>query len=167
MLKMLCLPRHVYRNLVPPWAVGWAAVSFSCGALGCAALSQTTAGSFSICGLRGGSTPILVSDLLEADEHGITMKSLVVKRSVVIGGHKTSVSLEDAFWTGLKQIASSRKLGLSEMVAMIDAERSCGNLSSAIRLFVLEQFCRMIEVRGRGSQPLPTTQIQSGSTFRS
>ena len=73
------------------------------------------------------------------------MKSLVIKRSIVIAGHKTSVSLEDAFWTGLKQIASTRELTLSEMVAGIDAERVHGNLSSAIRLFVLDQFRGMIE----------------------
>ncbi len=83
-----------------------------------------------------------MSDLREANEpRGINMKSLVIKRSIVIGGHKTSVSLEDAFWIGLKQIASSRKLTLSEMVSIIDAERVDGNLSSAIRLFVLNT-CR-------------------------
>lgn len=73
------------------------------------------------------------------------MKSLIVKRSIVIAGHKTSVSLEEAFWTGLKQIASSRELTLSEMVAAIDAERVHGNLSSALRLFVLDQYRVKIE----------------------
>jgi predicted DNA-binding ribbon-helix-helix protein len=68
------------------------------------------------------------------------VKSPVIKRSIVIGGRKTSVSLEDAFWTGLKQIASSRELTLSEIIAIIDANRVHGNLSSAIRLFVLDQF---------------------------
>ena len=51
------------------------------------------------------------------------MKSPVVKRSIVIAGHKTSVSLEDAFWTGLKDIAASRNITLSELVALIDSER--------------------------------------------
>ena len=73
------------------------------------------------------------------------MKSLVIKRSIVIAGHKTSVSLEDAFWNGLKQIASSRDLTLSELVAAIDTERVHGNLSSALRLFVLDQFRGMID----------------------
>lgn len=68
------------------------------------------------------------------------MKSLVVKRSIVIGGHKTSVSLEDAFWKGLKEIAWRRDLTLSELVSGIDAERQTGNLSSAIRLFVLDHY---------------------------
>jgi predicted DNA-binding ribbon-helix-helix protein len=66
------------------------------------------------------------------------MKSPVVKRSIVIAGHKTSVSLEDAFWKGLKEIASGRDITLSELVAAIDSERQHGNLSSAIRLFVLD-----------------------------
>jgi len=66
------------------------------------------------------------------------MKSPVVKRSIVIAGHKTSVSLEDAFWTGLKDIAAERDMTLSDLVATIDSERQHGNLSSAIRLFVLD-----------------------------
>ena len=52
------------------------------------------------------------------------MKSLVIKRSVVVAGHKTSVSLEDAFWKGLKEIAHVRDLTLSELVGAIDAERA-------------------------------------------
>jgi predicted DNA-binding ribbon-helix-helix protein len=66
------------------------------------------------------------------------MKSPVVKRSVVIAGHKTSVSLEDAFWESLKEIAVQRQKKLSELVAAIDSERQQGNLSSTIRLFVLD-----------------------------
>jgi predicted DNA-binding ribbon-helix-helix protein len=65
------------------------------------------------------------------------MKSSVVKRSVVVAGHKTSVSLEDAFWKVLKDMASERDLSLSDLVGTIDAQRQQGNLSSAIRLFVL------------------------------
>ena len=66
------------------------------------------------------------------------MKSLVAKRSVVAAGHKTSdVSLEDAFWNSLKEIASGRNITLSDLVTAIDSERRQGNLSSAIRLFVL------------------------------
>jgi predicted DNA-binding ribbon-helix-helix protein len=72
------------------------------------------------------------------------MKSLVTKRSIVVGGHKTSVSLEEAFWKGLKEIASNRNLTLSELVSSIDCERLHGNLSSAIRLFVLDHYRTMI-----------------------
>jgi predicted DNA-binding ribbon-helix-helix protein len=68
------------------------------------------------------------------------MKSSVVRRSIVIGGHKTSVSLENAFWSDLKDIASSQHVTLSKLVGEIDAARQQGNLSSAIRLFVLEHF---------------------------
>ena len=68
------------------------------------------------------------------------MKSPVVKRSIVIAGHKTSVSLEDAFWDALKEIAARRKITLSDLVASIDSSRTQGNLSSAIRLFVLDHF---------------------------
>jgi predicted DNA-binding ribbon-helix-helix protein len=68
------------------------------------------------------------------------MKSSVVKRSLVIAGHKTSISLEDAFWKGLKEIAIGRNQTLSDMVAAIDRERQDGNLSSAIRLFVLNHY---------------------------
>jgi predicted DNA-binding ribbon-helix-helix protein len=68
------------------------------------------------------------------------MKSPVVKRSIVIAGHKTSVSLEDAFWKGLKDIAIARAITLSDLVASIDSERRHGNLSSAIRLFVLDHY---------------------------
>jgi predicted DNA-binding ribbon-helix-helix protein len=68
------------------------------------------------------------------------MKSPVVKRSIVIAGHKTSVSLEDAFWTGLKEIAIDRNMTLSDLVATVDSERHHGNLSSAIRLFVLKHY---------------------------
>ncbi|MCP3465656.1 MULTISPECIES: ribbon-helix-helix domain-containing protein [unclassified Bradyrhizobium] len=68
------------------------------------------------------------------------MKSPVVKRSIVIGGHKTSVSLEEAFWTSLKEIASRRDMTLSDLVAEIDRNRRQDNLSSAIRIFVLEYF---------------------------
>lgn len=68
------------------------------------------------------------------------MKSAVVKRSIVVAGHKTSVSLEDAFWKALKEIAGGRDTSLSDLVAAIDSERRHGNLSSAIRLFVLDYY---------------------------
>jgi predicted DNA-binding ribbon-helix-helix protein len=67
------------------------------------------------------------------------MKSAIIKRSVVIAGHKTSISLEDAFWRGLKEIARDQQATLSNIVAEIDKKRQYGNLSSAIRLFVLDR----------------------------
>jgi len=68
-------------------------------------------------------------------------KSLVVKRSLVVGGHKTSVSLEEVFWQELRAIAQRRRMPLSQLVGNIDSAREHCNLSSAIRLFVFEQ-CR-------------------------
>ena len=65
------------------------------------------------------------------------MRSAVLKRSIVIAGHKTSVSLEDEFWNSLKEIAGERGMTVAELVAAIDGEREHANLSSAIRLFVL------------------------------
>jgi predicted DNA-binding ribbon-helix-helix protein len=70
------------------------------------------------------------------------MKSPVVKRSIVVAGHKTSVSLEEAFWNGMKEISGTRDMTLSELVGEIDSNRQQGNLSSAIRLFVLDRYRR-------------------------
>jgi predicted DNA-binding ribbon-helix-helix protein len=81
---------------------------------------------------------IFYFDVTNLLQQGGVMKSLVVKRSVVAAGHKTSVSLEDAFWNGLKEIAHGRNITLSELVEAIDSERRHDNLSSAIRLFVLD-----------------------------
>ena len=86
------------------------------------------------------------------------MKSPVVKRSVVLAGHKTSVSLEDAFWKGLKDIATTRRITLSDLISGIDIDREHGNLSSALRLFVLNHY------QARAAyQPLSAGQPRSGS----
>ena len=64
---------------------------------------------------------------------------MIVKRSVAISGHATSISVEDRFWDELRRIAARRNLPIAAMIAEIDADRPAGgNLSSAIRLFVLE-----------------------------
>jgi predicted DNA-binding ribbon-helix-helix protein len=70
----------------------------------------------------------------------ITMRSLIIKRSISMDGRKTSITLEDAFWSSLKEIAQDQGATLSEVVAKIDQTRHQGNLSSAIRLFVLDRF---------------------------
>jgi predicted DNA-binding ribbon-helix-helix protein len=80
------------------------------------------------------------------------MSSPVVKRSIIVAGHKTSVSLEDAFWQSLKEIAATRQLTLSDLVATIDNGRHHDNLSSAIRLFVLEHYRLQVAA---GSSPQP------------
>jgi predicted DNA-binding ribbon-helix-helix protein len=94
------------------------------------------------------------------------MKSPIVKRSIVIGGHKTSVSLEDAFWRGLKEISHAQRVTLSNMVSEIDKARIHSNLSSAIRLFALDRLRNpdtrlrdgreRIEAASMASQGVPT-----------
>jgi predicted DNA-binding ribbon-helix-helix protein len=68
------------------------------------------------------------------------MKSPIVKHSVLLTGRKTSASLEDEFWTTLKDIAGDRHITMSELVSGIDKQRQHGNFSSALRLFVLEYY---------------------------
>jgi hypothetical protein len=79
------------------------------------------------------TTDDMLGDRVEImnDEPGLarTREFAVVKRSVVIGGHKTSVSLEDAFWTSLKDIAGRRGVTLSRQIASIDQHRQTSNLS--------------------------------------
>ena len=76
------------------------------------------------------------------------MRSAVEKRSVVVGGHKTSISLEDAFWDQLKEIARAKRCTLSQLIAEIDGVRLHSNLSSEIRLFVLDY----VRTRGHRSR---------------
>ena len=68
-----------------------------------------------------------------------TPDSKVIKRSLSIKGHRTSVSLETEFWTQLKLIATQKSISIPQLVADIDTERSKVNLSSALRVFVLNQ----------------------------
>jgi predicted DNA-binding ribbon-helix-helix protein len=75
------------------------------------------------------------------------MKSPIVKRSVRIGGRKTSVGLEDEFWTALKKIATYQESSTEKLILKIDNERQQSNLSSAIRLFVLDHYCQQAAVR--------------------
>ena len=80
------------------------------------------------------------------------MESEIAKRSVIINGHKTSVSLEDAFWSEVKAIAAERNLSLRELVSLVDHERGEGsNLSSALRLFVLARY-RPVRLPHRSGQ---------------
>lgn len=72
------------------------------------------------------------------------------KRSIVIAGHKTSVNLEDAFWKALWEIARGRDLTVSEMATIIDSQRAHPNLSSAIRLFVLDHYRSRVEAAADG-----------------
>ena len=68
------------------------------------------------------------------------LKSRIAKRSILFNGKKTSVSLEDEFWNALKEVADKRVIRLSHLVAKIDKQRGHTNLSSALRLFVLNNY---------------------------
>jgi predicted DNA-binding ribbon-helix-helix protein len=82
------------------------------------------------------------------------MKTTVFKRSVVIAGRKTSISLEAEFWDGIRQIAAREGLTTSALLLRIQGGRHDGNFSSAVRLFVLEDLQRRIDPRLRsGSEP--------------
>ncbi|MEJ0074355.1 MAG: ribbon-helix-helix domain-containing protein [Alphaproteobacteria bacterium] len=68
------------------------------------------------------------------------MNSPIIKRSVILHAHKTSVSLEQPFWLELKSIAAERHVPLHRLISEIDGNREHGNLSSALRLFVLAKY---------------------------
>jgi predicted DNA-binding ribbon-helix-helix protein len=91
---------------------------------------------------------------------GPLMKSSVVKRYIVIDGHKTSVSLEDPFWADLKKVAHTRQVTLSELVTKIDGTREQSNLSSAIRLFVLHHFFPRLLLKQH-----PQASLSSSATY--
>jgi predicted DNA-binding ribbon-helix-helix protein len=76
---------------------------------------------------------------MTADTGGPRPRATVVKRSLTVSGHRTSISLEDAFWRQLKGLAAERQASLSALIAEIDAARGEANLSSAIRVYVLEK----------------------------
>jgi len=83
------------------------------------------------------------------------MRSLIVKRSVVVRGHNTSVSLEDEFWDGLHSIASLRKITFGSLLDEIDSSRHQANLSSHLRLFVLEHYRAQLPGLARGAPAKP------------
>jgi predicted DNA-binding ribbon-helix-helix protein len=94
-----------------------------------------------------------------------TMKSPIIKRSVMLDGHKTSVSMEDLFWLSLKNVAVERAMPLSKLIESINAGRGAGtNLSSAIRVYLLDRFrteLRDLET-GRSSVRLAVSPLEGG-----
>ena len=72
-------------------------------------------------------------------QHEHLKKSAVIKRSILINGHKTSVSLENEFWRGLRDVARSKNAPVAKLMEQIDRDRDNVNLSSAIRVFVFNQ----------------------------
>jgi predicted DNA-binding ribbon-helix-helix protein len=87
------------------------------------------------------------------------MKSTIVKRSIVLGGHKTSISLEDAFWNALREIAEMQKMPLSALVQEIDTTRGANNLSSAVRQFVLGQYLKLSKRNQPGAVEAPERDV--------
>jgi predicted DNA-binding ribbon-helix-helix protein len=75
------------------------------------------------------------------------MQSTIIKRSVNLDRHKTSISLEDEFWEALKEIAAARGMSLRSLIVSIDRTRNHDNLSSALRLFVLKFYQDQAERR--------------------
>ena len=82
--------------------------------------------------------------------------SSVAKRSVIRNGHKSSISLEDQFWDALREIADDRQVAISTLVATIDHNRTTSNLSSAIRVFVLDHFRRSDRARKEAESSVAT-----------
>jgi predicted DNA-binding ribbon-helix-helix protein len=89
----------------------------------------------------------------------IRRKSHIVKRSIRIAGRRTGVSVEDAFWNRFKEIAADRNMTLSDLVTTINSKGKHNNLSSAIRLFVLDHYRRqavpLLRKRRRAKAPKP------------
>jgi predicted DNA-binding ribbon-helix-helix protein len=83
---------------------------------------------------------VFAQDQLRYAARGNIVKTLIVKRSVRLDGHKTSISLEDEFWEGLCEIARRERLTISTLVKKIARARKSDNLSSAIRVFVCNHF---------------------------
>jgi predicted DNA-binding ribbon-helix-helix protein len=75
-----------------------------------------------------------------------------VKRSVVVGGRKTSIGLEDAFWHSLKEVAAQEGVPVSQLVSRIDTDRNHANLSSAVRIYLLDHYRRLAEGAAAGSR---------------
>src|SRR5205809_6641496 len=123
------------------------------------------------CPLSGRNSTYRPVQILEAGSESLeleatAMKSLIVKRSIIIDGHKTSVSLEDAFWQAAKEIALLRGTTLSNIISSIDAGRESRNLSSNIRLFVLDFYHSQLnkEATARTPSPMLMSVRQTAST---
>jgi predicted DNA-binding ribbon-helix-helix protein len=73
-----------------------------------------------------------------------------VKRSFTIAGHRTSISLEAAFWDALKDIASAERVPVARLIARVDSARAAGGLSSAVRVWVLQHYREAARRGARG-----------------
>ena len=92
------------------------------------------------------------------------MRTFLVKRTVIIAGQKTSVSIERAFWRGLKELAAWRDMSLTDLLDSIDCEGHDGDLSSAIRLVVLNFYRHQLFAAShllRSVAPLPELSLET------
>jgi predicted DNA-binding ribbon-helix-helix protein len=114
-------------------------------------------------------TRLTSSRLSSSDrKHRRYPNSKVIKRSIKLAGNKTSVSLEDGFWSGLQEIAVREGIGTSALIERIDNDRSFHNLSSAIRLFVLAHFrARAKEQVLAGASPKVAQYVDQQHNYRS
>ena len=88
-------------------------------------------------------TAAMAADGLDADASDVR----VLKRSVRVAGHPTSISLEGPFWAELKRIAAAQGTSLNGLITRVDAERTQSNLSSALRLLVVADLKRHTVIR--------------------
>ena len=83
----------------------------------------------------------------------------LAKRSIIVRGHKTSVSLEQDFWDAIKRIANANGQSVAQLIAAIDDTRA-GNLSSALRVFVLSHYREMANSRQATTPSIGSTEPQ-------
>lgn len=92
------------------------------------------------------------------------------RRSNGVGGHKTSFSIEDIFWASGREIVRQRATTVSELIGLLDAARGVGNLSSTVRVFVLDHLSQQWQIRNATASPIlhraPAATAQVPSTSR-
>jgi predicted DNA-binding ribbon-helix-helix protein len=91
--------------------------------------------------------------------------SQVTKRSIAIGNHKTSVSLEDEFWSSLREIALTEGTNLKDLITEIDSQRDHANLSCAVRLYVLDHYRLRARIVSQSAMA-PTSEYSSEANQR-
>jgi predicted DNA-binding ribbon-helix-helix protein len=99
-----------------------------------------------------------------AGNHSRSTGGRVMKRSIAIAGHKTSISVEEPFWNGLREIAVAKRMKVADLVAWIDNNRQQGNLSSHVRLFVLDHFQTLLNHHQTLAAPTLETAGQAASS---
>ena len=89
--------------------------------------------------------------MTEADASDGRDECRLVKHSVVVAGHRTSISLENLFWYALKEQAADRGLSVANLIRAVDETREGVNLSSALRVYVLRTALNRVGARNTGA----------------